>query len=315
VSPTGSDSNDGRSANTAFRSIGQAARIAQAGDIVDLRGGTYKEYVVLANSGTADKPIVFAGHPGETVVLDGSAVAPDPTATPGNAHEGLIAITGNYVTVKNLEVTRSAGSGVHIYGSHATVDTIHSHDNFMSGVDAWKASYGVIENCTIHDNYDRRPNNATLDGDNGDGIHLIGPSTNMTLRNNTIYHNSDDGIDNVDTTQSLIEGNRIYNNGYGTGGDGDGVKLGSGAGNIVRGNMAYGNRLTGFVGGETGGNTIDGNTSHDEQWVDFNNAESNNQPTPNVFKNNTGTRVYNMNNAVQSGNSWPDTTGTGYWHA
>jgi parallel beta-helix repeat protein len=301
VSPTGSDSNDGRSANTAFRSIGQAARVAQAGDVVDIRGGTYNEYVALANSGTAEKPIVFAGHPGETVVLDGSSVAPDPTLTPGNMHGAVVSLSGDYVTIKNLEVTKSAGPGVQINGNHDVVDALHIHGNFGPGVNTWKASYGLIQNSTVHDNYDRRPN-SSIDGDTGDGIH-IGLSNNMTVRNNAVYHNSDDGIDCWDGNNNLVEGNTIYSNGYGIGGDGEGVKIGIGTGNVVRNNTAYDNRLQ-FDGGESGGNTIEGNTAYNTRWVDFTNALSNDQPSPNVFKNNTGTKTYQMNNAVQSGNSW-----------
>ncbi|WP_447987233.1 right-handed parallel beta-helix repeat-containing protein [Nitrospira sp. Nam74] len=304
VSPTGSDGNDGHSANTAFRSIGQAARVAQAGDIVDIRGGTYKEYVTLANSGTADKPIVFTGHPGETVIVDGSSIAPDPSATPGNMHDGLIAIKGDYVTIKNLEVTKSAGPGVQIYGAHDVVDGIHSHDNFGPGIHTWQATYGVIENSTVHDNFDHRPNNSTWDGDNADGIALSGYSSHMTIRNNTVYHNSDDGIDLWDGSNNVVEGNTVYDHGYGMGGDGEGIKIGVGTGNLVQNNIAHDNRLAQFEGGDTGGNKIIGNTAYNPRWVDFNNGFSNSQPTPNVFENNTGTKVNGMNTAIQSGNNW-----------
>ncbi|WP_447987231.1 right-handed parallel beta-helix repeat-containing protein [Nitrospira sp. Nam74] len=304
VSPTGSDSNDGRSANTAYRSIGKAALAARPGDIVDIRGGTYKEYVVLANSGTADKPIVFAGHPGETVIVDGSSIAPDPSATPGNMHGGLISINGDYVTIRNLEVTKSAGPGVQIYGAHDVVDGIHSHDNFGSGIHTWQATYGVIENSTVHDNFDHRPNNPTWDGDNSDGIALSGYSSHMTIRNNTVYHNSDDGIDLWDGSNNVVEGNTVYDHGYGMGGDGEGIKIGVGTGNLVQNNIAHDNRLAQFEGGDTGGNKIIGNTAYNPRWVDFNNGFSNSQPTPNVFQNNTGTKVNGMNTAIQIGNSW-----------
>jgi parallel beta-helix repeat protein len=126
----------------------------------------------------------------------------------------------------------------------------------------------------------------------------------MTIRNNTVYHNSDDGIDVWDSNNGLVEGNTIYSNGYGIGGDGEGVKIGPGTGNLIQNNVAHDNRLQQFDGGESGGNTIAGNTAYNPQWVDFTNALSNDQPTPNVFKNNTGTNVYNMGNAVENGNSW-----------
>jgi parallel beta-helix repeat protein len=280
------------------------------GDVVDIRGGTYQEYVYLRVNGTASKPIVFAGHPGETVVLDGSAVAPNQYAAPGSQHDAVLNVDGQYTTVKNMEVTRSAGTGVEIGNSFVTLDTMNIHHNFMMGIDAYQQNNGLIVNSTIHDNWDFRPANPVFpgstpsSGDSADGIHLIA-SNGFIIRNNHVYHNSDDGIDTWNSQNMLIEGNTVYDNGYDTGGDGDGVKLGDGGtGSTVRNNTAYGNRLSGFASGSMGGNTFEGNTSYNAGWVDFNDSLENGQPSPNVFKNNTGTKIYGMNNATQSGNRW-----------
>lgn len=304
VALTGSDDQDGRSLATAFGTIGRAASAAGPGDLVDIRGGTYSEYVVLQTSGTADQPITFMIHPGEQVTIDGSGQAPNPDIMPGkDGNPPLLTVAGNYIMVKGLEVQNAAGVGVSIYGNHVTVDGLHVHHNFLAGIDAWKAADGMIENCTVHDNYDYRPNNPRLSGDTGDGIALNGPSMRITVRNNTVYHNSDDGIDVWDSNNNVIERNTIYDNGYGTGGDGEGVKIGPGTGNIVRNNLAYGNRLSGFVGGETGGNEIRNNIAYGN-WRDFNNSQSNNQPTPNIFADNVGDTTYRMGEAVQINNSW-----------
>jgi parallel beta-helix repeat protein len=131
----------------------------------------------------------------------------------------------------------------------------------------------------------------------------------MTIRNNTVYHNSDDGIDVWDSNNGLVEGNTIYSNGYGIGGDGEGVKIGSGTGNIVRNNLAYGNRLSGFSGGESGGNEIRNNTAYGN-WRDFNNSLSNNQPTRNIFLENVGDTTYRMDEAIQINNSWNSIAGS-----
>ncbi|MCP3684906.1 MAG: hypothetical protein GY861_19770 [bacterium] len=62
VSTTGSDSYDGCSQDTAWRTIAYAATQAEAGDTVYIRAGDYgHEHIVVANSGTADNPIVFEG--------------------------------------------------------------------------------------------------------------------------------------------------------------------------------------------------------------------------------------------------------------
>ena len=65
----GDDKASGASIDQAFRTINKAAQVAQAGDTVWIRGGTYREKVVVRNSGKAGAPITFAAYEGETVTL------------------------------------------------------------------------------------------------------------------------------------------------------------------------------------------------------------------------------------------------------
>ncbi|ADR35799.1 hypothetical protein Ocepr_0339 [Oceanithermus profundus DSM 14977] len=60
----------------AYRTLAAAAAAAVAGDVVALRGGTYREALRPANSGRADAPIVFRNHEGERPVLTGEALSP-----------------------------------------------------------------------------------------------------------------------------------------------------------------------------------------------------------------------------------------------
>src|SRR3989304_7823076 len=53
VSTTGNDTNNGTSEGTPFRTIQKGANVAQAGDTVLVKAGTYNEQVTPANSGTA----------------------------------------------------------------------------------------------------------------------------------------------------------------------------------------------------------------------------------------------------------------------
>ncbi|MFB3882391.1 MAG: right-handed parallel beta-helix repeat-containing protein [Armatimonadota bacterium] len=55
-----------------FRTIGEAARRAKAGDTVIIHGGTYREHVVIEASGTAEHPIRFIAATGERVVITGA---------------------------------------------------------------------------------------------------------------------------------------------------------------------------------------------------------------------------------------------------
>ncbi|NLF95068.1 MAG: DUF1565 domain-containing protein [Oligosphaeraceae bacterium] len=68
VASSGSDDSPG-SREAPFRTIGKAAALVQAGDVVTVRGGTYREQITIRSSGTAEAPIVFRGAPGETAVL------------------------------------------------------------------------------------------------------------------------------------------------------------------------------------------------------------------------------------------------------
>ncbi len=72
VSNSGNDNSDG-SRNHPFKTITRAVKAVKPGDVVTVRGGTYRELVLIRGvSGTPDKPIVFRGAPGETALLTGA---------------------------------------------------------------------------------------------------------------------------------------------------------------------------------------------------------------------------------------------------
>ena len=73
VATTGADNNPGTLAQP-FATIQQAANLAQPGDTVFIRGGTYRETVTPAHSGTAAAPIVFEPYNGELVTVNGADV-------------------------------------------------------------------------------------------------------------------------------------------------------------------------------------------------------------------------------------------------
>ena len=72
VALNGSDSNNGRTLRHPFATIQRAADVAQAGDTVFIHGGTYRETVVPAHSGTAKKPILFRPLNNQKVTIDGA---------------------------------------------------------------------------------------------------------------------------------------------------------------------------------------------------------------------------------------------------
>src|SRR5438552_3044438 len=70
VATTGSDTAAGTMA-APFKTIRKGAMVAQPGDTVYLRGGTYNEAVSLTTSGTATAWITFSAAPGELPIIDG----------------------------------------------------------------------------------------------------------------------------------------------------------------------------------------------------------------------------------------------------
>lgn len=71
VATTGSDSNPG-SYSSPFQTIQKAASVATPGQTVVIRGGTYRESVTPAQSGTAGQPITYTAYSGETVTISGA---------------------------------------------------------------------------------------------------------------------------------------------------------------------------------------------------------------------------------------------------
>jgi hypothetical protein len=86
VSTTGSDSNSG-TLSQPFLTINHAAQVAQAGDTVIIRGGTYRETVTPANSGTSTAPITYESYPGEKATINGCNLITGWTSYSGSIYQ------------------------------------------------------------------------------------------------------------------------------------------------------------------------------------------------------------------------------------
>ena len=86
-SPQGNDGSAGSKA-APWKTLAKACAVAQAGDTVYLRAGTYRETLRPGKSGEAGKPVRFVAVPGETVVLSGAdALAPAWQPYQGNIYK------------------------------------------------------------------------------------------------------------------------------------------------------------------------------------------------------------------------------------
>ena len=69
--PGANDANPG-SEREPLRTIGRAAALVQAGDVVRIHSGVYREKVAIAQSGTKQRPIRFEAVPGATAIVTGA---------------------------------------------------------------------------------------------------------------------------------------------------------------------------------------------------------------------------------------------------
>ena len=271
VSPNGSDTNPGTLA-APFATITKAMSAAQAGDTVYVRAGTYPAFSI-AKSG-----ITLAGYSPEVPIISGGS--------------GIRCYNKTSITIKGFEVVGASGNytgAITLDGcSSSVVESNLVHDNIaatVSGIFVSGSSNRIIRNKVYNNNlsgvrvYGTSLNNEiafntiynhTLSTGDSDGIDLSGSGVTMTnIHDNTLFGNSDDGLDTWDSPGNFITNNVSYGNG-GTG-DGNGFKLGgtvTGGNNQVKGNVAYSNKACGFT-SNGNGNYYESNTSYNNGTCGF----------------------------------------------
>ncbi len=166
---TSSDSNDGLSEASAWRTIVYAANHATvAGDIVYIKAGTYSNENITTANGTSGSPITFEGYkntPGDVTninwwnfeinrALDATKM---PLLNGGNRSSGIAFNMGLFINLKNLQITEYE-SGV--YGNNTAncivenliITTIGDINDSYSG-EGIKFSggngYNTLKNCVV----------------------------------------------------------------------------------------------------------------------------------------------------------------------
>jgi hypothetical protein len=236
VKATGNDSNTGLSDAQAWKTLSKVNNFNFAtGDDVYLRcGDTWQQALTIDWSGTAANRVVVGayylngsvetiGVSGSRPILDGNGTIPSWTGDKGqNAWGSLVLVTGNYVTVQDLEVKRSTGRGVNFDGetvvgggSHGIARNLSSHNNFRTGVQSIGTTNTpitdiLIESCDIYENAQdfQYPGWAYWSG-----ALWTRNSSSITWRYNKVFHNKGEGII-VDSRSSnvLVEYNTAYDN-------------------------------------------------------------------------------------------------------
>jgi len=234
VSTTGSDSNSGTSAASAWKTLQHAADTAAAGDTVYVLGGTYNQKLKISTSGSAAGGyITFQNYEGQTAILDGTGLSV-------SEGEGLVEIdNSSYVIVKGFEIRNYKTTtrdrvpiGIYVYGSGNHIQLLNNniHDikntatvrSDLSGRDAHGIAVYGTETTPISD--------LTIDGNtltnlvlgSSESLVVNGNVNGFAITNNVVHDNDNIGIDAIgfeDTAPSgydqarngTISGNTVYN--------------------------------------------------------------------------------------------------------
>jgi hypothetical protein len=284
VAPNGTDGAAGTvSSPTTLTSA--ITRVGTGGTIY-MRGGTYRfsQTITIAagNNGTSSARKTLSAFPGETPVLNFSAMTEDP------ANRGL-QLNGSFWHFFGIVVEFAGDNGIFVGGSNNIVERTVTRFNHDTGLQIsrmasdtptsqWPAN-NLILSAESHDNADS-------DGEDADGFAAkLTVGTGNVFRYDVSHNNIDDGWDLFTKTDTgaigpvTIENSLSYNNGTlsnGTqagSGDRNGFKLGGDdipVNHIVRGNIAYRNGHHGFTYNSNPGTmTISNNVSIDNTERNF----------------------------------------------
>ncbi|MEU4251419.1 right-handed parallel beta-helix repeat-containing protein [Amycolatopsis sp. NPDC026612] len=275
VAPSGSDSAAGTQA-APWASVAHAQAVAQAGDTVYLRGGTYTssrankacasqtdrvDAITLNKSGSAGNPIRYWAYPGETPVFDFSRVSDD-------CRIKGFDVTGSFIHLKGLEVKgvpqnnnlNHESWGIWISGSNNTFEGLNLHNNMGPGLFIQDGGGNLVLNSDSHDNYDPRTSNGAGESADGFGAHISAGHPGNVFRGCRAWWNSDDGFDLINAFSPVtIENSWAWRNGYlpettTSSGNGNGFKMGgyggkyvsNGVKHTVRNSVAFANKAAGF---------------------------------------------------------------------
>jgi hypothetical protein len=167
VSTAGNDSNPGTVASP-WKTIQKAANSLTPGDTVYVRGGTYKEFVVLNVSGSQSGGYVtFENYAGELPIIDGTGL------TPTTAKQTLFSLSNaKYVRIKGFEMRN-------LKASSRSLDPAAIRVTNGGG-------YIELSNNNVH-----HIENSAANG-NAHGIHILGdsatPITNIVVNGNEVHH-------------------------------------------------------------------------------------------------------------------------------
>ncbi|MCE5230895.1 right-handed parallel beta-helix repeat-containing protein [bacterium] len=146
-----SNSNTGTQTSP-WRTISYAASKAVAGDTVYIAGGNYgNEKVVVKNSGSSTKPIVFEGYNGTPLLNQGARCTEADYSS-----IGFLISSKSYITVRNMSATLYLSCFQVQYSNHITLENLTPYACGYTvavgyGIVLISSDYCTLNNCTVTD--------------------------------------------------------------------------------------------------------------------------------------------------------------------
>ena len=201
----GNNNNPGNQQDKPLRTIQAAINKAQAGDTISVRGGTYAERLHIQKPGTTTSPILITAFQGEKPIIDGINLnIPKDSAL-------VIVQQSQDVQLAGLTICNSGGRGLLISkSSRITVRGATIEKCYAGGLHAAQVDKLLVEESRIH-NCARRF--LTYGPERMNVALLTRNCQDVTIRNNQVYENSDEGIAiSLGCRKVVVSKNTCYDN-------------------------------------------------------------------------------------------------------
>jgi len=196
VSTTGNDANPG-TVSAPFKTFAKASSVLQAGSTLYIYAGVYNERLKISNSGTSTAGISVKAYNG-LVIIDMN-----------NSAASGIELSGSYITVSGLEVTRSADVCVNLTGSNLVVDNLTIHECWSHGIQADNAAHIKIINSRVF--HAVMMNSSRNTSSSWGSAIKVRVSDDVLIEGNSIHHNYGEGL-GTRGINITMRGNTVYDN-------------------------------------------------------------------------------------------------------
>ncbi len=205
VSPQGNNTNAG-TLTSPWKTIQYAAQNALPGDTVQIMAGTYNERVIPFVTGLPSAYITFKNYQTDFVTINGA----------GSSGYGVFTFYGPaYLQLMGIHFAISDSTQYNYQPAIVISSTSHHIQINNCKIDGmWNlngAGIAIYGSDTLAGNHDITIAGCTIGSQNiwhmGTGIYLSGNVYNVTLKNNEIFHQRDNGIALVGSDSTCVKGN------------------------------------------------------------------------------------------------------------